>query len=329
MTGDLPAVLSDIDPDKLRASTADMRTGLRTVAAATAGWTRDWEEMLLGLRDVARLDLCLARLIEGHADALRILDEAGASPQDGLYGVWASRSVGTGLRASRCAAGWQLTGKLRYASGIDLIDRALVPGWPDEEHHLLFDISAGRLTADRDSWNSPAMDASRSFTVEFESQSAGNPIGPTNFYLERPGFVAGGLGPAAVWAGGVHQIAEVVAAGLRRFTATPHQLRRLGLIDQAAWSCDAALQQGMRALSYPADHEVKATVSGARTAIAIACEAAAAEAPHIVGPGGLSTNRRLARVLGDLAMYVRQHHLDATLEALGGRALADRRTVGP
>ena len=86
--------------------------------------------------------------MEGHADGLRILDQAGGSPAAGVYGVWASRSAGTGLRAGRVAGGWHLSGELRFASGIGLIDRALVPGWVDEDHPLLFDIDAGAATAD-------------------------------------------------------------------------------------------------------------------------------------------------------------------------------------
>jgi hypothetical protein len=45
------------------------------------------------------------------------------------------------------------------------------------------------------------------------------------------------------------------------------------------------------------------------------------EAPVIVGPAGLSRNARLARLLQDLAIYVRQHHVDGVLTALGEQAL--------
>ena len=49
------------------------------------------------LARLGRRDLALARLAEGHTDAVAILAEAGRKPvPDALYGVWAARSSGTG-----------------------------------------------------------------------------------------------------------------------------------------------------------------------------------------------------------------------------------------
>jgi len=50
------------------------------------------------LADWGGRDLSLARLAEGHVDALAILAEAGRAPvKQALYGVWASRSGGAAL----------------------------------------------------------------------------------------------------------------------------------------------------------------------------------------------------------------------------------------
>ena len=54
--------------------------------------------------------------------------------------------------------------------------------------------------------------------------------------------------------------------------------------------------------------------------------------PRIVGPGPLCWDRRLSRHLADLQVYIRQHHAEADLAALGSVFLAvvikrhDRRT---
>ena len=46
-----------------------------------------------------RQDLPLARLAEGHVDAVAILRELGARPHsDARYGVWAARPGGVGAR---------------------------------------------------------------------------------------------------------------------------------------------------------------------------------------------------------------------------------------
>jgi len=306
-----------VNADDLRASVDCMREGVRAEAAA-GSWTGSWQDLVDRLVDVARVDLCLARLVEGHADAVRILDQAFALPRPGVYAVWASRSAGTGLRARRTTAGWQLSGELRFASGVDVVDRALVPGWVDERTHLLFDVDAAAFDADRTSWRTPAMDASRSFTVRVHDRVVEEPLGRENFYLERPGFVAGGLGPAAVWVGGAQSVVDLVARGLGRFRPTPHQLRRLGAAREAVWLAETAVARVASSLDggHGADD-----VASARTAAAVAGERVVDEAGRIVGPGGITGDERLARTLADLLVYVRQHHLDLTLEASGRSAL--------
>src|ERR1700684_1199682 len=49
------------------------------------------------LADWATRDLSLARLVEGHVDALAILEEAGGKADSGVvYGVWAARQSAGG-----------------------------------------------------------------------------------------------------------------------------------------------------------------------------------------------------------------------------------------
>ena len=64
------------------------------------------------LADVARDDLSVARIVEGHADAVAILDELGAAARTGLLGVWAAHPQG--VTASGCEGGWILEGRKPY-----------------------------------------------------------------------------------------------------------------------------------------------------------------------------------------------------------------------
>jgi hypothetical protein len=235
--------------------------------------------------------------------------------------VWASRSAGTGVTATSLDGRWQLDGELRFASGISLIDRALVPGWMGVEH-LLFDVAAETATADETTWQTAAMDASRSFTATLHVR-CNDHIGPPDFYLHRPGFVVGGLCVAAVWAGGIHQVVDLVVAGTRAFTPTPHQLRRIGLMEQARWQADTAVDTAV-AQVMTAQPGWQHAVAHARTAVATAADQVIEEAAKVVGPGGLSRNARLTRALADLGIYVRQHHTDGELEQAGRRALEGR-----
>ncbi len=312
-----------VDPDEVRGSVEAMRDAVRRVAEAHAEvWTGPFPDFAEALTELGRVDLCLARLVEGHADALRILDQAGESPRPGVYAVWASRSVGTGVRAAQAGPGWRLDGELRFASGIDVVDRALLPGWIDAETHLLFDVPVAGVDADRSTWRTSAMDASRSFTVQVHQHGdSSDVVGPPNFYLDRPGFLVGGLGVAAVWAGGAQSLLDQVTHGLRRFAPSAHQLRRLGLVEQAVWSARTAVEVTARRLPDLDATGVARETTLARTVVVTACEQAGLEVERIVGPGGLSGDARLARTLADLALFVRQHHVDGALEGLGRAAL--------
>lgn len=316
-------VAQGIDADEVRSSVDAMRDAVRRLASAhTETWTGPFPAFAEALTALGRVDLCLARLVEGHADALRILEQADGAPRPGVYGVWASRSAGTGVRAEPSEPGWRLDGELRFASGIDLVDRALLPGWVDPDTHLLFDIVATGVEADRTTWRTAAMDASRSFTVEVHQHcETTDVVGPENFYLHRPGFLVGGLGVAAVWVGGAQSLLDQVSAGLRRFAPSAHQLRRLGLVEQAVWVARTAVEvTADRLPELDADGVARETTL-ARTAVVTACEQAGNEVERIVGPGGLSGDARLARTLADLAIFVRQHHVDGALEGLGRAAL--------
>lgn len=235
---------SVISAERARASQQSMRACLREVATrGTTVWTAGLVQVLPVLVEVARIHLCLARLVEGHADGLRTIDQANGRPHDGMYAVWASRPAGTGIKAADFDGGWRLDGELRFASGVGLVDRALVPVWHDREHHLLLDLPADIGEPDLDSWKTCAMDAARSFDLRVDSEApASSQLGPANFYLQRPGFVLGGLCVAAVWVGGARHVVDVETTSVRPFSLTRHQQRRIGVMEQAAWQAQTVLE---------------------------------------------------------------------------------------
>ncbi len=74
-------------------------------------------QRLRALAELAATDGSLARLAEGHLDALAILDELGSGPVDGdrLRGVWAARPEQ--LTARPTGSGWRLVGTKPWCSG--------------------------------------------------------------------------------------------------------------------------------------------------------------------------------------------------------------------
>ncbi len=90
-----------------------MRSGRLDLPLPGSGRTR---ERWAALADLAEEDLSLARLAEGHTDAVAILAELGARPSatGRRWGVWAAQPPGFGLIATRTGHGWRLDGTKQY-----------------------------------------------------------------------------------------------------------------------------------------------------------------------------------------------------------------------
>lgn len=303
------------EPDRLE---AERQRALRRLADrpwTTLGWTSLLDE----LQALGRTDIPLARLVEGHVDAMRILAElAGRPVPSAVYGVWASRSHATGLRLE----GDRIVGTLRFASGVGLVDRALVPVWIDDRHHQLFDVDVYSWQGDESSWRTRAMAASRSLTVEVDEPRPTVAVGAVDAYLQRPGFFPGGIGVAAVWAGGAARVADLTLAYGEGAPESPARTARwgrvrlelacaAGLLDAAgrALSLGRALGEDGRGLDLAT--EVRAGVARSVRAVVEECRA-------LAGPAGLAYDADLTQAIDDLALYVAQENADSSQRHLGG-----------
>ena len=205
------------------------------------------------LADWAAGDLSLARLVEGHVDALAILEEADLEPEAGAtYGVWAARPRTGATTARRTPRGWLLGGSKPFCSGSTRIDRALVTA-ECEDGYRLFDVSVAdnATRIHTGSWPAVGMADSLSETVDFGGPPVpeGRAVGPPNFYLERPGFWYGATGVAACWFGGSRGLVEGVLQSIGPHPSEPikaelgHAVAYIDLmrrtIEQAAREIDA------------------------------------------------------------------------------------------
>lgn len=283
------------------------------VAWADLAWPALVEELIA----LGRTDVPLARLTEGHVDALRILEQAGAVPEPGaLYGVWASRSARTGLTVVGHGEKLEISGTLRFASGAGLVDRALVPVWFDDDRHVLVDLDASGLPVDPTVWRTSAMTPSRTYEIQVDALlvPATARRGPEGFYLDRPGFQAGGLGVAACWVGGAARVIDVLLAFHPH--PNPAQQVRFGAIRTDLVVAAAAVRAGARLLEDPAVDTTPVALE-ARTAVAEAVHRILANARLLTGPTGLALDDAVAHVVPDLELYTLQHNLDAASAALG------------
>ncbi|HEY1001447.1 MAG TPA: acyl-CoA dehydrogenase [Streptosporangiaceae bacterium] len=283
------------------------------------GSGRTWERWD-SLAELAGEDLSLARLSEGHTDAVAILAELGADapPDRSRWGVWAAQPPGPGLTASRAVGGWRLDGIKRYCSGARSCTHALVTAAvPDGTR--LFALATDALAPVPGTWPATGMAASDTLDVEF-TDIAAEPVGEPNSYTSRPGFAHGGAGVAACWYGGARAIGKTLLAAAAKRDVGPHALAHLGAIDIALHTTRDALEQAATEIDAdPADRKA----GGWRRALRVRAlvEATATEVMQRVGralgAGPLCHDEAHSRRVADLTVYLRQHHAERDLAELG------------
>ena len=322
----------DLPPGYRRhdAGDADVAGALRSLVRATSWPELSWSALCARLAGLGRADIPLARLAEGHVDALRILAQARTRPApDALYGVWASRSLASGLSAEPADDGFVLRGTLRFASGAGVVDRALVPALIPGQSAVLVDLDVARLAADATPWQTRAMAVSRSFVVSVPARHVPRQalVGGPGFYLDRPGFFPGGVGVAAVWAGGLCRVTDLLLdwLGPRRWPAgelrlgrlRTHRYSALALVAQAAQRLDEVLTPRAVPRAELAGDALPPQCALARAGVAAAVLAGLDEIRALAGPAGLAFDADLTRAVDDLDLYTRQHNADADATFLG------------
>jgi hypothetical protein len=264
-----------------------------------ATWER-WE----AFARLAGEDLSLARLAEGHFDALAILAELGGpDPQRGdLWAVWAAKPP------TLTADDDRVHGVKPYCSGAHVCTRALVTAGD-----LLFAVEPGELV--EGTWPATGMAASDSLDVRFDGVP-GTRVGDPGAYTGRPGFHHGGIGVAAVWYGGARAVARPLLD-----TRDPHALAHLGAVEVALTSARTVLERAADEIDAdPLDREGRAEARALRVRALVADIAAEVleRTGRAMGAGPLSHDEAHGRRVADLTVYLRQHHAERDLAALGG-----------
>ncbi len=193
--------------------------------------------------DLAEEDLSLARLGEGHADAVAILAELGGPPPraGSRWGVWAANPPGPNVTASRKGGTWVLNGTKQYCSGARICTHALVTASAGNEARL-FAVGVEGLEPREGSWPATGMAGSDTLDVGFPGVAA-EPVGPPGGYTSRPGFSHGGAGVAACWYGGARGVARALLRAAAKRDIGPHALAHLGAVDIALRTARAALAE--------------------------------------------------------------------------------------
>jgi hypothetical protein len=289
------------------------------------------------LRACAEIDLSVARLTEGHFDALAILGEAGVSRRHpaAAYGVWAARSPAHRTSVLPVHKGWCLSGSKQFCSGVGVIDRALVTAEAPDGYRLFdVDLSQRAISVDPGSWPAVGMAGSASETVTFGGVllSEADEIGGPDFYTTRTGFWFGAAGVAACWYGGASGLVSHLIRTLDRDPGE-HVLADLGrAVSHIAAMRAVITEVAARIDADPTDEHRRARIN-ALEARQIVHDLGLEVLTTTASAGGarpLCLDAAQARRAADLYVYLAQHRGGRDAAELGRIALergprADRR----
>ncbi|WP_246136066.1 acyl-CoA dehydrogenase [Knoellia locipacati] len=316
----------------------EVARSLSPVAGALGGATWSWVRTLASL---GAGDLTVARVVEPHLDALAILDQAAQhdratddswpSPvptRGSTWGVYAAHAPGQHLQAVACGGEWALTGSKPWCSLADRVSHAVITAHVDEHRRQAFAVDLGHagVRVSEDPWVARGLAHVRSTSITLTDVPA-TPVGPPQWYLERPGFAWGGIGVAAVWFGAACALAQSVLDSAHRRDPDQLALTHLGRLDTALHTTLLSLRDAAERIDAG---EARGSVgellaARVRATSAATAELVLAETGRALGPGPLTSDEEHARRVADLTVYVRQHHGERDLARIGAQRVREQR----
>ncbi|GGE12998.1 acyl-CoA dehydrogenase [Aureimonas endophytica] len=291
----------------------------------------DWRPLFDWLVALGGIDLSLARLFEGHVNAVQLVSRYGTEAQrarvrncveaGGMLGVWGADGAEPVRLAPASKGGFRLSGAKRYASGAGLLRLALVPITESDGRMLLLllDVDAPERVGAGD-WDMRGMRRSRSGTYRFDGLCAGPEalVGEPEDYRREPFFVGGIWRCAAAQLGAVEAIVRLMAGELAAAgrDAHPLQMARIGQaiiaargarlwVEDAAGRVETATGEAVAAAVALSAYGRLVTETAAMTVIDLAERA--------LGLGSFALGHPVEALSRDLAVYIRQANPDAVL----------------
>lgn len=274
------------------------------------------------LTALGEANLTAARVFEAHTDALAILAEA--DQQDDTtaamtFGVFASDGPDGRLHAVTDGGGFRLDGVKHWCSLGSVLDAALVTAHVSGGRQLFqVDLRDPSITAESATgWVARGLRTVTSTSLRFDRTPA-QPVGDVDWYLTRPGFSWGGIGVSACWYGGALGLRRTMKAA-KRPPLDPISALAFGSVDAQLFAAGAVLERAAATIDRGDSNRAEAELLAlrVRAVVAEAAEQALRHIGHALGPAPLAFNEEHARRAADLTLYLRQHHGESDLAALG------------
>lgn len=292
------------------------------------------------LRRIGAADLSIARLFEGHVNAVQLVCRYGTRGQvgdladqvrtGGLSGVWGAEDA-AGLAADRRPDGWALRGRKVLASGAGLLTCPLVPIRTEAGQVLMLVPLDGDERADASGWTAQGMRSSATGAVDFSGLVVDDAsvVGTPGDFMRQPAFSGGAWRFCAVHLGAAERLLDLFRHHLtsRGRGDDPYQLERIARAAAATGSAAFWVRDAARRVA-DETREPQAVVAFANMTRVVTERACldVLEAVHRgVGLGGFIRPNPIERVSRDLSTYLRQPVPDLAMADAARAVLASPR----
>ena len=271
---------------------------------------------------IAEVDLSVARILEGHVNAVQLIRLLGGSAErDAVHGVWGA-DADPPVTADRN----RLKGSKRYASGLGIVDRALVTVGSGEACRLALVDARDPARHRTDDWDMVGMQATVSGGIDLTGLVPVWLGGPGDYFRE-PHFLGGVWRIAALQLGGTLGLLGAARAELdsRGHLGADAQVARLGPLVGRAMAAFGLVERAARVAESPegaTDQDLAVMLSlQSRLLTEDLAQDAVAAVERSVGLSHFAADSETGRRARDLATYCRQAARDAFEQRAGRIAL--------
>lgn len=319
--------------------------GILAAMVTYTGVSGDTQAGVRLLRRIGRASLPVGRIVEGHVNALRLIQLCGTSEQQaayrsvaaegGLFGVWGADGRAplefTAIGEDRGV----LSGTRMFCSGLGLLSVAVVPVKTDAGPLLLLARVGDPDRSDASAWDVSGMRATASGRYDLTGVAA-EVLGQPGDYLREPHFEGGIWRYCALHCGGLEALAECVrqyllSRGQSGQAQQEARLARLVLLAHTARLWVEASSVAVERAAITGGHAVPAAVTQAllaRQAVETACLEGIALTERAMGTAAFAASTNADRIRRDLAFFLRQANLDGKCAKAARALLADPAPVG-
>ena len=278
------------------------------------------------LRSLGRANLSLARLFEGHMNAVKLVvlygsEEAGhgmavAIAAGALLSVWGADEPGDPLRFEHLGDALALKGTKRFASGLGVVSLAVVTAATEKDRQLLLVPASRPDRFDLAAWSMGGMRATQSGRYNFSGVQTGVDalIGAPGYYAQEPHFEGGIWRYCAAHLGAAEALYDAMLTHLKDSDRAhdTNQQRRIVASAIAIETARLWLLRAANEVETPGAEPEKAALSLlAREATEDACRLVAESVERALGMAAHIEGSFVHRTMRDLRLFLCQAAPDA------------------